>query len=183
MSSRSRPTKTPSGKRLRGETASVGAAEGLVTAGRGTIESGILTENRLLELDDLPARLEAELVHEHAPRVLVDLQGLGLAAAAIEGDHQLPAQPLAQRMTGDEGFEVGDEITLAPEREVCVDPFLDRGQVELVQPGDLVLGERVEGEVGERRAPPEVERLTEERRRLERRARRRAPRALSRAAP
>ena len=74
-------------------------------------------------------------------------------------------------MTGDEDFEVGDEITLTPEGEVCVGQLLDRGQVELVQPGDLVLGERVEGEVGERRAPPEAERLTEERRRLERRAR------------
>ena len=89
-SSRSRPTKTLSG-RLEGRRRRRCAAEGLVTAGREEVESGILTENRLLELDDRPARLEAELVDEHAARVLVDLQGLGLAAAAIQGEHQLPA--------------------------------------------------------------------------------------------
>ena len=118
---------------------------------------GILTENRLLELHDRPARLEAELLHQHAPRVLVGLQRLGLPAAAVQGEHQLPAQPLAQRMTGDEGLELGDDLAVASEREVGLDPFLDGGQAELLEAGDLLLRERVEARsrraAGRARAP------------------------------
>jgi hypothetical protein len=105
------------------------------------------------------------------PCVLVDPQCIGLAAAAVQGEHQLPAQPLAQRMTGDERLELGDELTVAREREVGFDPFLEGGKAELIEPGDLLLCERVEGELGERRAAPEPERLTEQCRCLERSAR------------
>ena len=74
-------------------------------------------------------------------------------------------------MTGDERVELGDDLTLTPEREIRLDPFLDDVQVELLKPSDLLLRERVERELGERRAAPEAQRLTEERRRLGRRAR------------
>ena len=155
-SSRSRPTKTPSVRSPRTGSVSVAAAGISGCRRRNDIEGGILPENRLLELHDHPARLQAELVHQHAPGVLVGLQGLGLAPGAVQGEHQLPAQSLAQRMAGDEGLELGDDLTLTPEREIRLDPLLDDVQVELVEPSDLLLRERVERELGERRAAPEA---------------------------
>ena len=47
------------------------------------------------------------------------------------------------------------------------DPFLEDGQVELLEPGDLLLRERVECELGQGRAAPERERLAQECRGLE----------------
>ena len=49
-------------------------------------------------------------------------------------------------------------------------PFLETGHLELLEPGYLLLRERVEGELGERRAAPERERLTKQPRCLERSA-------------
>ena len=119
-----------------------------------------------MQLPQALARLDAELLGEQAARLVVDTQRVRLTAGAIEREHQLPAQPLAQRMTGDERLELGDDLGVTREREVGLDPFLDGGQAELLQAGDLLLRERVEGEVRERRAAPETQRLAEERRRL-----------------
>ena len=50
-----------------------------------------------------------------------------------------------------------DELCVATEREVGVDPPLERRQAELFQAEDLRLRERFVREVGERRSAPEVE--------------------------
>jgi hypothetical protein len=68
-------------------------------------------------------------------------------------------------MTGDERLELGDDLVATSEREVGLDPLLDGGQAELLEAGDLLLSERVEGELGERRAAPEPERLSQPARR------------------
>ena len=61
----------------------------------------------------------------------------------------------------DERLELGDELGVAPEREVGLDPLLERDGAELLEPRDLGLGERLVEEVGERRAAPERERLAQ----------------------
>ena len=62
-------------------------------------------------------------------------------------------------MQRDERLELGDEDTVAPAREVGVDPLLECRQPRLVQALDLHRRSRLEEEVGERRAAPEAERL------------------------
>ena len=91
--------------------------------------------------------------------VVVHVERLGLAARAVEREHQLPAQPLTQREPLDERLELGDELRALAELEVGVDPLLERLEPQLLEPADLALGERLEGEVGERRATPERQRL------------------------
>ena len=51
------------------------------------------------------------------------------------------------------------------EREVGLDPLLERGEAQLVEPLDGGARERLVGEVGERRPAPQAERLAEELRR------------------
>ena len=75
-----------------------------------------------------------------------------------------PRQPLAQRVLGDERLELADELRVAAEREVGVDPLLERREAELLEPDDRGLRERLVGEVGERGAAPERERLAQRRR-------------------
>ena len=50
---------------------------------------------------------------------------------------------------------------MAPEREVGLDPLLERHGAQLLEPSDLGLRERLVEEVGERRPAPERERLAE----------------------
>ena len=76
---------------------------------------------------------------------------------------ELPAEALAQRMGGDESFEVADEVLLRPGGEREVEPCLERDEAELLEAGDLALRERFVAQVGERRAAPERERLVDKR--------------------
>ena len=64
-------------------------------------------------------------------------------------------------MLGDQGLELGDERGVAAEGEVGVDAVLERVETQLLEPADLVLGEGLVGEVGQRRAAPEIERLSQ----------------------
>ena len=67
-------------------------------------------------------------------------------------------------MLGDERLELPDQVAVPAEREIGVDPLDQGAQVKLLEPADLVAGERLVGEVGERRAAPERERLAQQQR-------------------
>ena len=56
-----------------------------------------------------------------AARRLVGLERLGLAAAAVQREHQLAAQVLAQRVLSHQRLELADELGVAAEREVGLD--------------------------------------------------------------
>ena len=118
----------------------------------------------MLELLERPPRLEAQLVHERAPRVLVGLERLGLTAGAVEGEHELRAHPLPVRVRRREPLELADQLRVAAERQVGVEAVLDRGQAQLLQPGDVGLERGLESEVAERGPAPEREGARERRR-------------------
>ncbi len=125
------------------------------------LEGRLLAEDGALEALEGGARLDPELLDEQLPRLLVDGERFGLAPVAVEGEHELAAEALAVRVLRDEGLELGDEVAAVPEGEVGVDPLLEGGQSQLLEAGDLRLCERLVGEVGERRAVPEGERLSQ----------------------
>ena len=112
-----------------------------------------------MQLAELAAGLDPELIDERAPRALIGVERLGLAAAPVEGEHQLAAQPLAQRVLGDERLELAGQLGVPAGGEILLDALLDAGEPEILEPRDLGLGEPRVGEIGERRATPERERL------------------------
>ena len=59
-------------------------------------------------------------------------------------------------------LELADELGSATKLELGLDPLLDGGQPQLLEPGGLVLGERLVREVGQRRTAPELERFANE---------------------
>ena len=107
------------------------------------------------------ARVDPELLEQGRSSLAIHLEGLGLTPRAIEREHELAAQPLAQRMLGHEGLELADEVVVAAEREVGVDPALERRDAKLLELEDRRLGERLVGEVGEGRSAPQRERLAQ----------------------
>ena len=89
-------------------------------------ERVVLAQDRCLELSELGPRVETELLDERLAGIAVRGERVGLASGAVEREHELPAWPLAQRLRLDERLELGDELGVACEREVGVDPLLER---------------------------------------------------------
>ena len=143
-----RPTSTGSG---------TGPAVGSAHARRGR-EGGIVLEDPALEGAELRRRLEPELVERRA-RVAVGVERVCLPAGAVQGEHQLAAEPLAMRMRGDERLELAHEGGVPPVLEIGVDPRFEGGEPALVEPRRLRPRERRVRDVRERRAAPERERL------------------------
>jgi hypothetical protein len=125
------------------------------------VELGILSEDRLLELTQPRGGLDAELVDERSPSLVVDVKGLGLASGPVQGEHQLAAWPLAQRLALDEGLELRHERSVLAERKVGVDSFFERLDAQLLEPSRF--GARGGGFLGtgERLASPELQRRTQ----------------------
>jgi hypothetical protein len=129
--------------------------------GRGpAVELGILAQDGLLELAQLAAGLDAELVDERPARVLICGERVGLASGPVEREHELAAQAFAQRVLDDERLELAHHVAAA-QLQIGLDPIRERFQAQLVQASDLCLGERREGEVGQRGAAPQRERRPE----------------------
>jgi hypothetical protein len=113
--------------------------------------------NAARQLAQFGRGLDAELVDEQAASLVVQADGLGLPSGPVEREHQLPAQLLSKRMRGDELLELPDERPVSAKPKVRVDPPFERSQPKLFEPRDRRLRERLVGEIGEHRPPPERE--------------------------
>jgi hypothetical protein len=122
-------------------------------------------EDRLLQALELGPWTQTELGVERAYGIAVRVEGLALAPGAIQGQHQLGAQPLAQRLPRHEGLELAHELYPAAKREVGLDAVVDRGGPHLLEPGDFLRREGLERHIGQRRAAPLVESRPQPRRR------------------
>src|SRR2546427_6602511 len=107
------------------------------------VETGILAEDRLLEVAQRAAGLESELVAQHPSSLPVDVERLRLAVRPVEGEHALAAEALAERMLTYKPLELGDERRAAPQCKLGLDPFLDAREPKLLEAGDLRLRERL----------------------------------------
>ncbi len=136
--------------------------------GRRRRERLVLLEDRPLEPAQLLTGLEPELLVEQPAAGLIDGERVRLAPAPVEGDHQLAAEALPQRMPADEPLQLRDELGVPAELEIGVDALLECGNALLFEAGALGARERCV-ELGERRPAPERERLAEHIRRLGRR--------------
>jgi len=104
----------------------------------------------LFKLAKRPTRLNSELVDQDAASLLVGLERRRLPARAIERERELLAQPLPERMLGDEPVELCCDRCVLTAFQVGLDALLVRGKAELLEASDLVLGEGVVGQVTER---------------------------------
>ena len=83
------------------------------------------------------AGIDAELPGEQVADPPVGGQRVGLPAAPVQRQHELAVQPLPQRMPGDQLLQLGGQRVVPAQRQVRVDPGLDRGQPQLLQAGRL----------------------------------------------
>jgi hypothetical protein len=131
------------------------------SAGRGGwgVDPRVVGEDRLVQVVQLSARLDPELLDEDLPRVTVRLQRVGLAAASIQREHPLRVQSLTPRALGGELLELADQFGVAPRSKVGIDAHLKRREMLFFSARDLRRRERCGREVGERRSAPQRQRL------------------------
>jgi len=135
------------------------------------LERYVLLQDGALGAPQLRARFDAQLVQQQPAGRPVDRQRLRLPPAAVQGDHQLLVQPLAQGVSGGQRLQLTDQIRVPAEREIGFDTVLEDPGPQLLQPRDLRVRERFIADVGQRRTAPQRQRLPEDRRRPARRAR------------
>ena len=121
-----------------------------------------MVEDALLEGSQLGSGLEPKLVVERLTASAIDLERLRLPSAAVERDHQLPAQPLTVGVQSDERLELADQSSMLSAYEIRLDAVLERAVPGLFQPCDLPCGERLVRQIGERFAAPELERRAQQ---------------------
>ena len=129
-------------------------------------ERRVLVEDPPLELLQLRRGLEAELLSQVRARLLVRTERFRLTAGAIEREHVLRAEALVCRELLAQHLELRDQLRVAPERELRLDPRLDSAEAQLLQAPRLELQREAAGHVGVRVAAPERERSAEQLRRL-----------------
>ncbi len=78
-----------------------------------------------MQAPQLGARLDADLLDKRAPGRPVSLERVGLAPAAVQREHELSAQTLAQRMQRDQLPQLGHELAVRSDREIRFDAQLD----------------------------------------------------------
>ena len=78
-----------------------------------------------------------------------------MAARAVQGDDELPTEPIAQRLLGYELTQLTGYKGMAAGREVCLDPVLKGDPAQLLQPLRFRDGERLGREFAEGRTTPQ----------------------------
>jgi hypothetical protein len=118
-----------------------------------------LLEDARLQLPQLGTGLDTHLVHQAAARRAIRLERLGLTTRAVQREHALRVQALPQWVLGGQTLEPSERLLIASSRKVVFDRQLRRRQPQLLEPADLRRGEGLRGDVGQRGAVPEGERL------------------------
>src|SRR5581483_5186176 len=124
------------------------------------LERRVLAQHQPFELAERRRRVDPELVREHPAQLLVARERLRVAARAVEREHVLRAEALAQRVLRDERLELADHVAVPTEREAGLQPPPERVQAQLLEPRLLAARERLR-ELRERTAAPERERVGE----------------------
>ena len=107
------------------------------------------------------ARRQPEFVCQQSAYGAVTFERVCLPAAAVERAHELAAQRFPQRLARHQRLEFGYEAGVSPKCQLRLDSRLERTQTQLSEAVHLDRRERLQGEVGERLAVPERERVFE----------------------
>ena len=125
---------------------------------RGEIKRGVAGNDRQLELLQARPGLEPKLCGQSATELLVEIERLGLPSATVQRQHQLPPQPLAQRIAPDRCRELPDQLAVGTQRQIRLEPLLQRGKPQLLELGDRRLRERLIAEICQRCPSPHRQR-------------------------
>jgi hypothetical protein len=116
-----------------------------------------VSQDPALEVLELGARVDSELLHEDLSGAPIRLECVLLASGAVEREHVLGPKPLPVRLLDDQAFELRKQFVVTSERELgVVEPFL------CVEPAiretwRFCFGHAFTAQIAERRPVPQLE--------------------------
>ena len=126
------------------------------------LAGGLVEEERRVVGQDPPLqllqrgrRVEAQLVGQRPPMLLERPEGVGVAPAPVEGEHELGLEGLPGRVLGAQRLQVRDELGRPAAGQLGVHQGLVGDDPELAQPLGLGSGPVLVGELGVGLALPE----------------------------
>ena len=129
------------------------------------LELGILRQDLRLQGAQRGARREPELAAQVVARPLERAERLRLPAAPVQRAHQLRREALVKRVIRRQRVQLRDDRLVCAQPQMRLDAQLQGGQPERLQPACLGLHELLEGDVRQRRAPPQRQGGAQHRRR------------------
>lgn len=123
----------------------------------------LVAQDRLLELLELLAGLETELLVEECSGAPIGGERIGLPLCSVEGEHQVMPQPFAVRVLAEEAFELIDQAAILAEAEIRLDPIFDRGHAKVLQALRLRPQRAIVAVASKRIASPELKGATQPR--------------------
>jgi len=117
-----------------------------------------------VQVDQQGRRVHAELAVEGRPRRAVRREGGVLASGAVEREHEMRPQLLARGVLAQQVLDRDDDVGGPAAGQLGRRPGLRRGDPLVLQCHGARLGELELPQVGQRAAPPEVERIGQQRR-------------------
>ena len=83
------------------------------------------------------AGIDPQRADQRLAGALVDVECLRLPSGAVEREHQLATQLLAERVLLHQALQLTDELGMPAAGQVAVDPLLQTAEMKLLQTGDL----------------------------------------------
>ena len=96
-----------------------------------------MPKDRLLDRAQFRTGFEPHVVDEPLTEPAVALEGLGLAATAVQRPHQLTLAALPQRGRRHERLQLGHRLTVVTQGELAFGPVLDGQGAELLEADQL----------------------------------------------
>src|SRR6266511_681825 len=119
-------------------------------------------QNALFELLNVATGIDAELLREGLSKPLARAQSVGLPSEPVLRQHELAEQALPHGMECRQLPQLRHHLGVPSTGQVGLDPILEGIQPQVLQPSCFDRGEWVISYIGERLAPPETQRITEE---------------------
>ena len=110
-----------------------------------------------MQLLQLGAWLDAELLDQDAPPLLKRLERLRLTSRAVQREHQRGTQTLPERLLGDERLEFAHQLGVPAASEIGLNPLPGHFEAEFLESSDVALGKPIEGKIRQRCSAPERE--------------------------
>ena len=123
------------------------------------VQAGILLQHRGLQVTQVPAGVDAQFLPEGVPQPVVDDECVCLPAAAVQSQHELPVDPLVQRVVGHHLLQLGNKPGVLSRCQPGLRQFLPDAHLEQVQALGLRRQPGQFRDIGQRPAPPQRQRV------------------------
>ena len=85
-----------------------------------------LPQDRHLQISQLRARNDPQVLLKDPPEPVECIQRLRLPPVAVERDHELAPPPFTQRATGHQSLQLAHDLVVAAQRELRIEQILQR---------------------------------------------------------